>query len=238
MHTSMLVDASGSHPRESGISRLRVLAVIGRRSLPSLIEATVFPAVLFYLCLVHIGPAVAMIAALSWSYGAVMRRLVFDGRVPAILFLATLGLTVRTVLGFASGTFVYFLQPVMTTLALAAVFLGSLCIGRPIIGKLAHDFCPLSPDIACRPSIKRLFGKLTLLWAGVHLLSAAATFTLLVSVSTPTFVLTKTLLSLGITCTAIVLTVSWAIQTARAENLVFAPQPATTADQRSMLSGR
>jgi hypothetical protein len=236
-HTSMLVDANETDRHASGLSRLRVLAVIGRRSLPSLIEATVFPAVLFYVCLVHFGPAIAMIAALSWSYGAVVRRLVFDGRVPAILCLATLGLTVRTVFGFASGTFVYFLQPVMTTLALAAVFLGSLCIGRPIIGKLAHDFCPLSPDIACRPSIKRLFGKLTLLWAGVHLLSAAATFTLLVSVSTPTFVLTKTLLSLAITCSAIVLTVSWAIQTARAEDLVLAFEPAGSADMRSGLVG-
>jgi hypothetical protein len=220
---SMLVDASETNRRTTGISRLRVLAVVGRRSLPSLIEATVFPAVLFYLCLVHIGAGVAMVAALSWSYGAVVRRLAFGGRVPAILFLATLGLTVRTVLGLASSTFVYFLQPVMTTLVLAAVFFGSLCIGRPIIGKLAHDFCPMSPEIACRPSIKRLFGRLTLLWAGVHLLSAAATFALLISLSTPTFVLTKTLLSLGITCAAIVLTVSWAIRTARAENLVLAP---------------
>ena len=67
------------------LSKLRVFAVIGRRSLPSLIEATLSPALLFYVCLVHIGPGVAMIAALSWSYGAVVRRMVFDGRVPAIL---------------------------------------------------------------------------------------------------------------------------------------------------------
>ena len=234
----MLVDATVDDRRASGLSKLRVLALLGRRSLPSLIEATVFPAVLFYLCLVHVGPGLAMIAALSWSYGAVVRRLVFDGRVPAILLLATLGLTVRTLLGFASGTFVYFLQPVMTTLVLAGVFLGSLCVGRPIIGRLAHDFCPLSPEIASRPPIKRLFGKLTLLWSAVHLLSAAATFTLLVSLSTPTFVLTKTIVSLGITCTAIALTVSWAIQTARAENLVLAPLPTTTAKRPSALLGR
>ena len=177
---------------------------------------------LFYVCLVHIGPGVAMIAALSWSYGAVVRRMVFDGRVPAILWLAVLGLTVRTLLGVMSGTFIYFLQPVMTTIALAAAFLASLWVGQPIIGRLAHDFCPLSPDIASRASIKLLFSKLTLLWAGVHLLSAATTFTLLVSVSTPTFVLLKMPLSLTITCSAIALTVSWAIQTARAENLIFA----------------
>jgi hypothetical protein len=220
---SLLVDASDADGHDEGhLSRMHVLAVIGRRSLPSLIEATVIPALLFYVCLVHIGPGVAMIAALSWSYGAVVRRMMFDGRVPAILWLAVLGLTVRTLLGVMSGTFIYFLQPVMTTIALAAAFVASLWVGQPIIGRLAHDFCPLSPDIASRPSIKLLFSKLTLLWAGVHLLSAATTFTLLVSVSTPTFVLLKTPLSLTITCSAIALTVSWAIQTARAENLVFA----------------
>jgi hypothetical protein len=61
-----------------------------------------------------------------------------------------------------------------------------------------------------------------LLWAGVHLLSGAVTLTLLVSVSTPTFDLLKAPLRLVITFSAIVLTVSWAIQTLRAENLVIA----------------
>jgi hypothetical protein len=190
--------------------------------LPSLIEATVLPAVLFYVCLVYVGPGVAMLAVLSWSYGAVVRRLVFGHRIPAILMLTVLGLTVRTAVGILSGTFIYFLQPVLTTLVLAGAFLGSLCFGRPIIGRLARDFCPLSPDIASRPAITRLFSGLTLLWAGVHLMTAAANYALLVSVSTPTFVLLKTVVSLGITVGAIVLTVSWSIRTARIEGLVLA----------------
>ena len=121
-----------------------------------------------------------------------------------------------------SGTFIYFLQPVVTTLALAVVFLGSLLFGRPIIGRLASDFCPLSPEIANRPAILRLFWGLTLLWAGVHVLTAAATFGLLVSLPTQTFVALKSLVCLAITVVAIVLTVSWSIRTARAEDLVMA----------------
>jgi hypothetical protein len=61
-----------------------------------------------------------------------------------------------------------------------------------------------------------------LLWAGVHLLSAATTFTLLVSLPTTTFIAVRGLVSLAITIGAIVLTVSWSIRTAHAENLVFA----------------
>ena len=220
----MLVAApSGDAPAgDHAISRLRVLAVLGRRSLPSLLEATVVPAIVFYVFLVNIGPGAAMLAVLVWSYGAVIRRLVSGHRIPAILMLAVLGLTIRTILGITSGTFIYFFQPVVTTLALAAVFLGSLLFGRPIIGRLAHDFCPLAPDIARRPGVVRLFTGLTVLWAAAHLLTAAATFGMLVSLPTTTFVALKSVVSFGITVAAVVLTVSWSIRTAHAEDLVFA----------------
>jgi hypothetical protein len=219
----MLVAApSGDRHAASSVSKLRVLEVVGRRSLPSLIEATIIPAILFYVFFVTLGPTPAMLAVLTWSYGAVLRRLVGGHGVPGVLQLAVIGLTVRTIVGIMSGTFMYFLQPVATTVALALVFLGSLKFGRPIIARMASDFCPLSPEIACRPGVVRLFSGLTLLWAGVHLLSAATTFSLLVLLSTPTFVAVRSFVSLAITISAVVLTVSWSIRTARAENLVFA----------------
>jgi uncharacterized membrane protein len=159
---------------------------------------------------------------LVWSYGAVLRRYVGGHKIPGVLKIAVVGLTVPTVVWILSGTFMYFLQPVATTLALALVFFGSLMFGRPMIARMASDFCPLSPEIACRPGVVRLFSGLTLMWAGVHLLSAATTFTLLVSLPTTTFVAVKSFVSLAITVSAIVLTVSWSLRTARAEDLVFA----------------
>jgi uncharacterized membrane protein len=219
----MLVAAPpGDRHAASSVSRLRVLEVVGRRSLPSLIEATIIPAILFYVFFVRLGPTPAMLAVLTWSYGAVLRRLVGGHGIPGVLQLAVIGLTVRTIVGIMSGTFMYFLQPVATTVALAFVFLGSLRFGRPIIARMASDFCPLSPEIARRPGVIRLFSGLTLFWAGVHLLSAATTFSLLVLLSTPTFVAVRSFVSLAITISAVVLTVSWSIRTARAENLVFA----------------
>lgn len=219
---SMLVAATPGDPRESHISKARVLADLGRHSLPSLVEATVIPAVLFYVCVVHFSSGVAMLVVLLWSYGAVVRRWVSGRPVPTVLALAVLGLSLRTVIGMLSGTFVYFLQPIVTTLALAGVFLGSLCVGRPIIGRLAADFCPLSPDIANRPAVVRLFAALTMLWAGVHMLTAATTFGLLISLPTPTFVLLKSLVSFAITVGGIVITVEWSIRIARSEGLVLA----------------
>src|SRR5690242_10571322 len=103
------------------ISKRRVLQMVERRALPSLIEATIIPSILFYVFLVFIGPASAMLAALVWSYGSVLRRLVGRQRIPGVLQLAVAGLTVRTIVGLASGTFMYFLQPVATTLVLSSV---------------------------------------------------------------------------------------------------------------------
>jgi uncharacterized membrane protein len=219
----MLVAApEGERHAASAVSKLRVLEAVGRRSLPSLVEATIVPAIIFYVFFTTLGPTPAMLAVLTWSYGAVLRRLASGQGVPGILQLAVIGLTIRTIVGILSGTFMYFLQPVATTLALALVFFGSLMFGRPMIARMASDFCPLAPEIASRPGVVRLFSGLTLMWAIVHLLSAAATFTLLVSLPTPTFVAVRSVVSLAITVAAVVLTVSWSIRTARAEDLVFA----------------
>src|SRR5258708_3279313 len=82
----MLVAAPfGDRHASSKVSKLRVLEIVGRRSLPSLIEATVIPAILFYVFFTNIGPTAAMLAVLSWSYGAMLRRLVGGHGVPGSL---------------------------------------------------------------------------------------------------------------------------------------------------------
>jgi hypothetical protein len=200
-----------------------VLGGLARRSLPHILEATLIPTVLFYVLLVTVSSAAAMAGVLCWTFVAVARRIARRRAIPAILMLATIGLTVRTLIALVSGsTFAYFIQPIGTTIVLAAVFGGSVIIGRPVIARFASDFCHLAPGIADRPRVVRLFRGLTLLWAGVHVVTSIATFAMLVSLPTATYVLLKTVACLSITVAAIVLTVSCAIRTARTENLVFA----------------
>ncbi len=103
-------------------------------------------------------------------------RFVSRQRIPGVLQLAVAGLTVRTIVGLLGGTFMYFLQPVATTLALSLVFLASLWWGQPLIARMASDFCPLESEISGRPAVVRLFSGLTLMWAAMHLLSAGTTF--------------------------------------------------------------
>lgn len=207
----------------SPFSKRPVLLAVARRGIPNVVEATVIPAVLFFVVMTTVGSAAAMAAALAWGYGMILRRVLRGRPVPAILKLATLGLTVRTLVGLLSGsTFAYFLQPVATTVVLASVFFGSVLLGRPVIARLAHDFCPIAPEVASRPAIVRLFAGLTFLWAGVHLLTATITLGMLVSMSVPMFVAVKTVACLGVTVAAIVTTVFWALRIARSEHLVFA----------------
>jgi uncharacterized membrane protein len=140
------------------LSHGTVLVALGRRSLPHVLEATVAPAILSYVLLVAVGAGAAMVAVLCWTYVAIARRLARGVAIPSILLLATAGLSVRTAVGLASGsTFAYFVQPVATTVVLAAVFAGSVFVGRPLVARLASDFCHLAPEVAGRPGIVRLF---------------------------------------------------------------------------------
>ena len=220
-----LVDGAGvDHVLDRRRLSLRpVLAGLARRSLPHLLEATLIPTLLFYVLLVTVDAPAAMVGVLCWTFVAVARRVARGRAIPAILLLATLGLSVRTGIALVSGsTFAYFVQPIATTVVLAGVFAGSVLVGRPLVARFASDFCHFAPEIGDRPRVVRLFRGLTLLWAGVHVVTSVATFGLLVSLPTSTYILLKTIACLAITVTAIVLTVSCAIRTARSENLVFA----------------
>jgi hypothetical protein len=215
-------DAGSGHDRPRQ-PRTPLLLAVARRGLPNLIESTVVPAILFFVLVTTIGAAVAMAAVLVWAYGAILRRVLRGARIPAILVLATLGLTVRTMVGLVSGsTFAYFVQPIATTVALATVFLGSALIGRPVIARLAHDFCPIAPEVADRPAVMRLFGGLTVLWAGVHLVTAMTTLAMLMAMPVAMFVAVKTVACFSISVAAVVITISWALRIVHSERLIFA----------------
>lgn len=209
------------------------LAAITRRTVPHLLEATIIPSAIFYLVLVRVGAGAAMAATLAWSYTALVRRLVRRERVPAILLLGLGGLTARTLVGVLSGSAaLYFVQPVLTTGVMAAVFAGSLLVRRPVIAALAVDFCPVGPEVTGRPGVARLFRRLTALWAGVHVTTGAATLAMLVTLPLPSFVLYKTVVCLAITGLGVAVTVALALRTIRHEGLVIAgraPAPAPVA---------
>ncbi len=200
---------------------------VGRRLVPTLIEATLIPTVLFYSTLLatrSLGWALAVI--LGWSYTALLRR-VFSGRsVPVLLLLASLGITVRTSVFLLSGNaFIYFAQPILGTVVTATVFGASCAFGRPLIGRFASDFCELPSDVRSRPAIELLFHRLTLLWAAVNLASAAVSVAVLLTMPVTVFVGVRTLATWTLTVTGALVTVSASVRVARSEGLSTAVGP-------------
>ena len=207
-------------------SKPEVVAAVARRLVPHLVEATVIPTVLFYSVLASAGLRWAFGAALAWSYVAIGRRILAHRRIPSLLILSGVGITVRTVTLIASGNaFVYFIQPIFGTVATASVLLASVALGRPLIARFAHDFCPLTSEVSSRPGVEQLFRRLTYLWAGLTLLSAAINVTLLLALPVDLYMAAKTLSGWSVRCLGIVLTVSISLRTARREGLQTAVSP-------------
>jgi hypothetical protein len=186
------------------------LGTLARHALPNVVEGTLVPVALFLVMLHFLGLWGAMIVGLGWSYTAVLRRVVARKRVPGIMILGAVTLTARCALAFATGSsFVYFLQPTLGTALVATAFLLSVPLGRPLAQRLAADFCPIPPDVMANAHVRRFFLQISLLWAVTGFLNASVALYLQFSQSVGTFVLAKSLMSAGITVSAIALSVVW-----------------------------
>jgi hypothetical protein len=212
----------GARGPSPSLPRRHVLAAVARRGLPGIVEASLVPSVIFLIVTALFAATTAMVAVLVWGLGIMLHRLLRGKEVPSLLVLAMFGLTLKTLVGVVSGsTFAYFLQPVATTLGVGAMFIGSVVVGRPLIARIAHDFCPISPEVASRPSVTRLFAGLTILWASVQLVNAGATVGMLLTMPTTLYVVVRPAASLALSAAAITITVWWALATAHQERLVF-----------------
>ncbi len=228
---------SGPHSKHAVLSKLSLLAAIGRRAGPKLLEAMAIPAVLFYTSLQLWGLLGAYITALAWSYGAIAARALTGRPVSGLHFLVSAGLTGKTLLAVATGSsFLYFAQPVLSSAVMGSVFIGSVVVNKPMIRWLAADFVPMDDDAAGRRGMEMLFRRLTFLWGGVILLKGATTLVLLLTLSLPSFVLIRTLAIWGLTFGAIAATFVLAFRTANAEALV--PVSVTDSSHRFVLTCR
>jgi hypothetical protein len=113
-------------------------------------------------------------------------------------------LSIRAAVMFATGsTLVYFLQPVGATLVTATVFSVSALVKRPVLDRLAHEFCPFPAELSARLRQRHFFGWLSVVWSSAYVLDAAVTLWLLTNSSVSDFVLLKSVLSPLLTLSAI-----------------------------------
>ena len=209
-------DPSSAAPRP----RLRVIV---QHLAMSLLWANVVPGVLFFCCMKTSSVWTALVVALVWCYGAMAWRVSSRRRTSGLLWLTTVGLTIKTALTVATGsTFLYFVQPAVNDAGIGLLFMISLATARPVVARLAADFYPMTEDVARRPRVQQLFWRLTLVWAVICLIKAVATILLLDSTSLMTFVEIKTVLTPAIATIGAAMTVAIAVRVARHEGLLHA----------------
>ncbi len=89
------------------------------------------------------------------------------------------------------------------------VILASALVGRPVVLRIARDFCPLPVDSMRDPHLRRFFLGISFLWGAHQLLNSGITLWLLVSQSVSTYVVTRAAMSWTLSALAIGVTVVW-----------------------------
>jgi hypothetical protein len=145
-----------------------------------LAESVLVPTALFALVLHTSGLRPAFAAVLSWYYVTVMLRWVLGGRLPGTLMLCVGMFTGRACIAlWMSSALVFLMQPVLGSLFMAALFVGSAVLGRPVTVRLARDFVSLPAHILGRRGVRRMFRDVAVLWGLSRVADAALNFVFL-----------------------------------------------------------
>jgi len=209
---------------------LPALGAMVRHGAKHLVESTLVPLSLFYLLLTVVGLDGGLIAALSWSVLALVRRVVLRRKIPAVLILTTCLIVARTVLGLVTGSvFLYFLQPTLQNFLIAFVLLASLPFGRPFLAKLADDFCAFPSSFTEHPRVQRFFRHVSLLWAMVFVTNGAVTLYILAKETVGDFLMVSTAGSYSVVAMAVIISLVWLRRVLKGEGIVLRLGPARAA---------
>jgi uncharacterized membrane protein len=218
------------HHMTIDLPSFRNLIVGGGRHL---LESTLMPAGLFYLLLTLVSFDSGVIAALCWSAMVIVTRVVLRKPIPAVLWLTSALLVARTVLGLVTGSaFLYFLQPTLQNFVIASLFLASAPFNRPLLARLAGDFCSFPDNLSGHPGMRRFFQRVSVLWALVFAVNGSVTLVMLARATVGNFLMVSTAGSYTLVGLAIVGSLWWFRRSLRSEGIVLrmaAHKPALTA---------
>ena len=199
-----------------------------RHAVPNLVEGKLVPVVLFVGLLELTGSTWALLAALAWSLGSIGVRRSLSRRVPGIVVLSAVALVARTIAALATGSMViYFLQPTITTVLVGLAFLVSVGRRNPLALRLACDVLPFDEATTSHPLVRQFFVRLSVIWAMTSLVNATITIWLLLTQSTTTFVLVKSVLGPATAGVTIAIGLVWFRLTMMRSGLRLVWAPAT-----------
>ena len=137
------------------------------------LETVLVPTALLFVLLHTVGLVAGLSAVLGWCVLTVAIRWISGRHLPGTLLLCAGMLCARaTIALLLSSALVYLLQPVAGSIVMAALFLGSAAIGRPITMRLARDFVALPAHLFHHRGVRRMFTQVALLWGIGRVLDA------------------------------------------------------------------
>lgn len=137
------------------------------------VETVLVPTGLFYLLLHSAGLIAGLIGVIGWSVLVVAGRWLFGRRLPGTLLVCAGVLCGRACVAMLlSSAVVYLMQPVVGSIFMALLFLGSAAVGRPVTMRLARDFIEFPAQLFHRHGVRRMFAQVAVVWGGSRLLDA------------------------------------------------------------------
>jgi hypothetical protein len=217
---------------------------IVRHAAARMFLVTLLPMATFYWTLSLFGLRTAAVVTASLYYAALLSRVVRKKPVLAAGLLAAGLLSLRTVVVFCTGSaFLYFIQPVIGTVAVATLFAATAIAGRPVLDRLAHDFCAFPDELSTHLRQGRFFSRLSMVWAATYAINAVGTIWLLTNASLNGFILFKSVLGPTITIVAAAVSYLVFVTTVRSQNIAIRwahsePWRPVKADRCAVTSGR
>jgi uncharacterized membrane protein len=178
---------------------------IARKALSTLFLVSLLPMAVFYTTITLFGLRTAVLSTVALYYSGILLQVLRRKPVLAAAMLGAGILSIRAVVTFLTGSaFMYFLQPVACTVATATVFAATALAGRPVLDRLAHEFCPFPAELSEHLRKARFFSRLSAVWTCTYLFNAVGTIWLLTNASLGGFMLIKTVASPVLTVSAVV----------------------------------
>jgi hypothetical protein len=179
------------------------------------VETVLVPTGLLYVVMHVAGLVPALAAVLGWCALTVTVRWIAGRHLPGTLLVCAGVLCARATVALAlSSALVYLVQPVIGSLFMAALFLGSALLGRPITMRLARDFVALPLPLLHHAGLRRVFTQTAALW-GLGRLVDAGMSVLFLRMGIDAALLSRGLLSGILTALMVAVCAAWGIRCLR-----------------------
>jgi intracellular septation protein A len=154
---------------------------------PRFARDAIGPVVVFYLGWKTFGLVTGIVAATAVTTGAFIweRRHARTGIGASIGLIIAL---VQALTGLLSGSAKWYFAPAVIVNTLGGlVFLGSVVLGRPLAGVFASESYPFPSEVKASSTFRRVFGRISLVWAAYLLGRGALRLAMLAYTSVEAF---------------------------------------------------